>query len=464
MKDRQPKYPGRVSLRDIATGETKTYDMTMADEPTVEGDAPVKKNLLEDAVAELYGGNSDTVINDILKLLYDSAFRVGDIRLSRRESLGDNWLLCNGEPFNADEYSELSAILPVDPSSVGNYQYDASNQFDQTTIFYEGLFYRVVLDGTTRIQYSTDLISWDEIDTGLTINANCRLVFLGSKVALYYSVSPTYLSLYYADTIYGPWTYVSFTYTYTGDYYCKVAYDGDNDVIYAVSKGNLYTISDITDSTSISYVRSISYNKADTFETFDYNSGLLYGITFRSGYYNSSAIVYDILNDNLSYLYLQDLEAPYFNIRFINEINTVIALGYSSYSESRECSYYDRESKTFKTCLGRTTSSDTKAISGSDVCFCNGYYIVQEYGKSALYVFDNLLSNDYIQVLDLTQIGVDRDTTSGRVQDSIRSKLPVSFLVNPSTINALVLLMINNVLPKISIDGSYAYIKAKERF
>lgn len=45
MDDRQPKYPGRVKLRDVETGTEKVYDMTMADEPSVEGDPPTKKNL-----------------------------------------------------------------------------------------------------------------------------------------------------------------------------------------------------------------------------------------------------------------------------------------------------------------------------------------------------------------------------------------------------------------------------------
>lgn len=69
MHDRQPKYPGRIRLRDIETGEEKIYDMTMADEPTVEGDAPVTKNLLKQQTAALFGLGSDAVPDDALRLL-----------------------------------------------------------------------------------------------------------------------------------------------------------------------------------------------------------------------------------------------------------------------------------------------------------------------------------------------------------------------------------------------------------
>lgn len=54
MKDRVPKYPGRVTLTPVP-GQTNTYDMARADEPIVTGDALNKANLLPDAVAQTLG-------------------------------------------------------------------------------------------------------------------------------------------------------------------------------------------------------------------------------------------------------------------------------------------------------------------------------------------------------------------------------------------------------------------------
>ena len=74
MKDRVPTYPGRVKLMPV-DGQANIYDMTMADEPTQEGDAPVKEKLLKDNTAQQYGKDSSAVVDDILYVLRESVIR-----------------------------------------------------------------------------------------------------------------------------------------------------------------------------------------------------------------------------------------------------------------------------------------------------------------------------------------------------------------------------------------------------
>lgn len=50
MKDRLPRYPGRVTLTPVA-GQENTFDMAMADEPTIDGTPLNKATLLQDATA-----------------------------------------------------------------------------------------------------------------------------------------------------------------------------------------------------------------------------------------------------------------------------------------------------------------------------------------------------------------------------------------------------------------------------
>lgn len=64
MKDRQPKYPGRVKLIPVP-GQPNVYDMVRADEPIVAGMAINKANLLTDATAQkLKLTQSDPTPND----------------------------------------------------------------------------------------------------------------------------------------------------------------------------------------------------------------------------------------------------------------------------------------------------------------------------------------------------------------------------------------------------------------
>lgn len=68
MKDRLPIYPGRVVLTPVS-GQANTYDMVRADQPTQEGTALNKANLLSDATAAMFGLGVDGVPNDAFSVL-----------------------------------------------------------------------------------------------------------------------------------------------------------------------------------------------------------------------------------------------------------------------------------------------------------------------------------------------------------------------------------------------------------
>lgn len=65
-----------------------------------------KKNLLEDLTAAIYNKGVDATPNEVLEAI----FAVGDIKVSTRTDLGDNWLLCNGATFSASKYPELAKL------------------------------------------------------------------------------------------------------------------------------------------------------------------------------------------------------------------------------------------------------------------------------------------------------------------------------------------------------------------
>lgn len=69
MKDRVSLHPGRVVLTPVP-GQTNTYDMTMADQPTQVGDPPIKANLLPDGIVTAFGlpGNNPQVKDGISRL------------------------------------------------------------------------------------------------------------------------------------------------------------------------------------------------------------------------------------------------------------------------------------------------------------------------------------------------------------------------------------------------------------
>lgn len=65
MKDRLPKYPGRVRIVPEDGSAAFYAVMTRADEPTEEGTALSKKNLLQDATAALFDLDENATLNDV---------------------------------------------------------------------------------------------------------------------------------------------------------------------------------------------------------------------------------------------------------------------------------------------------------------------------------------------------------------------------------------------------------------
>ena len=127
MKDRIPLYPGRVKLNPVA-GEANTYDMVRADQPTQEGTALNKANLLSDETAALFGLDGTAVPNDALSTLSKSALR-NDIEVQTAK-LFEDW-----ETFEIpSEFKSMGFVKKTNGKLYGS-AFDGSNTY---LISYDG--------------------------------------------------------------------------------------------------------------------------------------------------------------------------------------------------------------------------------------------------------------------------------------------------------------------------------------
>lgn len=78
MKDRIPKYAGRVKLTPVAN-QPNVYDMVRADEPLQEGTPLNKATLLNDETATSLGLTEDSNVNDALSAIYRNKVNKSDI-------------------------------------------------------------------------------------------------------------------------------------------------------------------------------------------------------------------------------------------------------------------------------------------------------------------------------------------------------------------------------------------------
>lgn len=68
MKDRKPKYPGRVRLTPVQ-GQENVFDLERADEPLEDGTPLNKATLLDDETAASLGLTEDSTVNDAFNVI-----------------------------------------------------------------------------------------------------------------------------------------------------------------------------------------------------------------------------------------------------------------------------------------------------------------------------------------------------------------------------------------------------------
>ena len=114
MKDRVPRYPGRVQLTPVP-GQANTYDLVRADDPAEPGTPLNKASLLQDNTATALGLSGDPTVNDALanvapriKALEDSLkfVKLADVTISASAQQVDIVL-----PKPIDNYSSIQIYL-----------------------------------------------------------------------------------------------------------------------------------------------------------------------------------------------------------------------------------------------------------------------------------------------------------------------------------------------------------------
>ena len=109
MKDRVPKYPGKALITPENGSEAYYATIARADEPVEEGTPLNKATLLSDDAAHTLevGEYEEPTPNDA----FLNVRKPGDIRMSMRPSITDEWMLCNGATLDAAEYPLLADAL-----------------------------------------------------------------------------------------------------------------------------------------------------------------------------------------------------------------------------------------------------------------------------------------------------------------------------------------------------------------
>ena len=206
MKDRDPKYPGRIQLVpvDAANG---IYDVVRADAPTEQGTPLNRATLLSaQACKDVLADPSAATPSDMF-LAIKKAAQVGTVIQSVRTDLGDAWALCNGDAVDPKTYPTLYEKLT--PITLLNARYktiDSGYDYISNVCYANG--YYVYLKGVYKeglyVMVSTDGLNYEK---GITIDMGdygewpTNLIYYNGRfIAPYkYRTSPYYEKAYSFD-------------------------------------------------------------------------------------------------------------------------------------------------------------------------------------------------------------------------------------------------------------------------
>lgn len=110
MKDRIPKYAGRVKLIPVAN-QPNVYDMTRADEPLEEGTPLKKATLLSDETATLLGLTGDSNVNDAFGAISRD-------KVSKTDIIDNLTTTETAKPLSANQGKVLNGLVGENKNSI----------------------------------------------------------------------------------------------------------------------------------------------------------------------------------------------------------------------------------------------------------------------------------------------------------------------------------------------------------
>ncbi len=175
MKDRVPKYPGRVKFIPVS-GQTNVYTMERADQPTEEGTPINKATLLKDDTAALYGLGPDAVPDDVFRKIAAPDYAA---KLIIHVATADGGSVGNTRVRIRNEELGVYLVKPLD--ALGNATFEVLQNhtyyvmlIDYPNAYYGGATLITAVGGQTQretivLSSETDVIGWEVVNHSKTV-------------------------------------------------------------------------------------------------------------------------------------------------------------------------------------------------------------------------------------------------------------------------------------------------------
>lgn len=418
-------------------------------------------NILPADVLEALNLPSSAVPKDAFKKLGDERDQIGDIKISTRTDLGENWLLCNGDVVDTTLYPGLASV-PIDPTSSDFWKTEVfDNTKDYSNFIYaNGSWYFACVN--TGSNTSIDLIKCDYIGSENQItttiytdsvairnitqfeilNGSYVIVFVNTnnEVKIIYSSN---LAVWTPNTLgstYVPGVNELIAYmAYSNAKYWLLTQDSNQNIILSESAA-LSSTSWTTHVNYLSYTfraAKLAWNDNTLCFCLAISGNVLFGY-----YYNT-------VNNSLSSL--GSISNSGIGSGTVYADNNAVHFAYLS---SSSC-YINTAQNNSSSYTTTTISNDNYQFNGMFTIYKDGTYYTFA-GKNYLYVSATFNPQEGTQYNILPDNNVYVSTKKMVIGDNNK------FMISSEYQNSKYLFFTSLMLPTITFDGAYAYIKAKE--
>ena len=434
MKDRTPtQVLANGAIRYGIYGDDGTllrYEyIKPEDDPTQVGTPLNKATLLSDKTAEGLGLSGDPSVNDAINVARGN---VGDIMLTTKSTLGEDWVLCNGAMVDETTYPVLAKMLPAkDMTDLWDTATTAPSHYSLGT---DGTIFAKVDHATCTIYYTDDPLGiWQSyVATEIaavgtfTNDTEVHIEYMNGQWVIW-GVMSAGTRIFYADKITGP--YVQSTLAISTNYTMY-------DLMYG---GGYYLVSYSNASTPLRYATTLVGDWTSSSDLPRYSNGGIY-VNGMYVYYHGTNLYYsnspagtyttvslsDVLSNSIT------------SLQYVNGLFVVGSKASLVYASGLTGSW---------TTVSFTTISATYLV--YDVTYINEHWVVclgsSHTGGNTGRVLVSETSDISSSYTEVSSIGGDQLACTSKI-----------CLTNTNACRG-----IGPQLPSVSIDGCYAFIRAK---
>lgn len=392
----------------------------------------------------------------------DEKYKVGDVLVTARTDLGSDWLLCNGDPILPSLYPKLCELKTLQKGIGGYWKLKttiSASPYGFTSVdYYDGVWVGLAVGSDSFILYkSTDGVAWTRIASSSSFYARAVRCINGRWVVYGQVGSYAQPGIFIQDDVSKSWTTITLD---TSHSFAVVGVAYNNGTWYAMVQGKdygtyLYTSTNPVATWNLSArpVPTPYINTDINLSDFRFENGRFVGVGYHRTNNMYPAVIYS--TNPLSSWSCELLTSYAYRLSHVQYHN-----GYwIAYGVNESSTYYNNRIF-LSTSPGDSWSAvdlGTKDVSINDTWYHDGLFVAMGTSNDTVYVFASKAPGQAMTKYTV----IENAGSISMMAIRYNEQNGTWFMLGRKDNNPVQYVHYPYLLPTISLDSVYAYIKAR---